>query len=106
LTDCDGFLVTFPCYCVEALNGKGGAFERVQKGLYSLVVLTDEDLLERYLENRGLVGHPVLTIESAGELVELLDRLPHPVGLVTFDPGPGVNRYWPVADARESLEGE
>lgn len=103
--DCDGFLLSFPCFCVESLNRAGGAFERVRPGVYGLVVLTDGDLLDRYVADKGLVGHPVLTIDSADELVELLDRLPPAVGLITFDPGRGVNRYWPVPDARDSLAG-
>ena len=105
MTDCDGFLVSFPCFCVESQNRSGGAVERVREGVFALVVLTDEDLLDRYLAEKGLVGHPVRTIGSAEELVGLLDRLPPEVGLVTFDPGPGVNRYWPVADARDSFAG-
>src|SRR5438105_10500562 len=54
--------------------------------LYALVILTDEDLLARYVEDRGLVGNPVRQIDSPEELIELLDDLPAPVGLVTFDP--------------------
>jgi hypothetical protein len=103
--DCDGFLVSFPCYCVESMSGEGGAFERVRPGVYALVVLTDDDLLDRYMHERNLVGHPILQIDSADALVELLDRLPPAVGLVTFDPGRGVNRYWPIPDARDSLAG-
>jgi hypothetical protein len=103
--DCDGFLVSCPCYCIEAVSRDGGAFERVRSGVYALVLLTDNDLLDRSMADRGLVGNPVLTIESADELVELLDRLPPAVSLVTFDPRRGVNRYWPVPDAREALAG-
>ena len=103
MTDCDGVLVSFPCFCVGSRNGTGVVVERVLSGVFAVVVLTDADLLDRYLAENGLVGHPVLTIASAEELVGLLDRLPPEVRFVTFDPGHGVNRYWPVSDARDSL---
>jgi hypothetical protein len=80
-----GFAPTFPCFsvldktfrvpcCVKSISGVG------------LVVLTDDDLLDRFRRNdAGAVG-PVVRCDSAPQLLLYLDSLPEWVTHVAFDP--------------------
>ncbi len=98
-----GFTPSFPCFCISSDNEKGGSFESAGPGQLALILLTDDDLLDRYVLEKEYLGNAVQTIDSPAELLTMLDRLPPQVGLVTFDPVGGNNLYWPVAQVRSYL---
>ncbi len=96
------FCVHFPCY---ALYGPGVGFrsEPADDDTASLVLFTDEDLIERYLKGRrGKKPMPV-GFHDPVALSRVLDRLPRKITHVTFDPAARVHRRYPLHAVRESL---
>lgn len=97
------FHVPFPCHAVLLSGGDGFATEPAEDGTESLVLLTDDDLVERYLiDCPDRRAFPVALAEPP-LLARLLRRLPPSITHVTFDPRPGFHRRYPVEVIRASL---
>jgi hypothetical protein len=95
------FCVSFPLFAVTR-RGVGLATEPAADGTASLVLLTDSDLLDRYLASKpGRLT--AVRVGTAARLARLLDRLPDAVTHVTFDPQPKFHRRFPLAALRERL---
>lgn len=95
------FHVHFPCYAVVLADGEGFATETAPDGSEALVLLTDDDLAERYLGDAD--GPFPVTLSGPGLLATLLGRLPPSIGHVTFDPGPWFHRRYPLDAIRAGL---
>jgi hypothetical protein len=92
------FHVHFPCYALLADDAERFVTEPADDGTAALVLLTDDDLLRRYRDRRGVVGLPV-EIPDPGHLGRLLRALPaDDVTHVTFDPNPRFHRRFARAD--------
>lgn len=97
------FHVPFPCHAVLLSGGDGFATEGAEDGTESLVLLTDDDLVERYLiDSPDPRAFPV-SITEPPLLAKLLRRLPPSITHVTFDPRPGFHRRYPIGAIRDSL---
>lgn len=91
------FYVHFPCHALLTEDGERFVTEPADDGTASLVLLTDDDLLRRYRDARGLVGLPV-PVPDADALARLIRALPgDDVTHVTFDPNPASHRRYPRA---------
>lgn len=97
------FHVPFPCYAVLLPDGQGFAAEPALDGTESLILLTDEDLAERYLDREGGKPFPV-KLSDPDLLAKLLRRLPPSITHVTFDPNPRFHRRYPLDAIRDSLD--
>ena len=97
------FYVPFPCYAVALEHGEGFATEPADDGTEALVILTDDDLLERFLTRAG--GKPFAAKLTYPELLaKMLRRLPPTITHVTFDPSPTFHRRYPIDAVRASLD--
>lgn len=96
------FHVHFPCYAVVLEHGEGFATEPADDGTESLVVLTDDDLVERFLARSEGRPFPV-KLDNPDLMAKLLARLPPSITHVTFDPNPRTHRRYPIAAIRASL---
>ena len=86
------FHVHFPCHALLTEDGERFVTEPADDGTAALVLLTDDDLLRRYRDARGLIGLPVL-VPDADALSRLIRALPaDDVTHVTFDPEVRVHR--------------
>jgi hypothetical protein len=78
------FVPTFPCFGLFAEDCRGPYLVKSASGI-ALLLLTDDDLLDRFRNENGAVG-PVIRIDSAPQLILFLDSLPQNVTHVAFDP--------------------
>ncbi|MFO0851295.1 MAG: hypothetical protein U0871_22475 [Gemmataceae bacterium] len=96
------FCVPFPVYAVDR-RGVGLVTEPATDGTTSLVLLTDDDLLDRYLAARPGPRLTAVRVGTAARLARVLDRLPKEVTHITFDPQPKFHRRFPLTALRERL---
>src|SRR5688500_1926492 len=78
------FCLHFPCYALRCPGGKGFADEAASDETRAVVLLTDEDLVERFHRDRGLAKHLPVVVADAGSLARFLRKLPPAVTHVTF----------------------
>jgi hypothetical protein len=79
------FLMVFPAYAIRDRND----FHYIatpSESTPAIVILTDDDLLDRYRADHGLIGAGV-PFYSAPELALFLDLLPRHVTRIAIDPG-------------------
>jgi hypothetical protein len=98
------FCLHFPCYALRSPGGKGFADEPASDGTRAVVLLTDEDLVERYHRDRGLEKHLPVVVADVGSLARFLRRVPPAVTHVTFDPSTHFHRRYPVDVIRDCLD--
>ena len=98
------FCLHFPCYALRQGSGAGFAIEPASDGTAAVVLLTDEDLVERYHRERGLAKHLPVILSGAGSLARFLRQLPPAVTHVTFDPSRRFHRRYPVDVIRDCLD--
>ena len=98
------FCLHFPCYALRDPGGATFAVEPASDGTRAVVLLTDEDLVERYHEDKGLERHLPVVLADAGSLARLLRKLPRGVTHVTFDPARRFHRRYPVGVIRDCLD--
>jgi hypothetical protein len=98
------FCLHFPCYALRRPDGKRYADESASDGSRAVVLLTDEDLVERYSRDRELAKHLTVVLADVGSLARFLRRLPPDVTHVTFDPSDGFHRRYPVDVIRDCLD--
>jgi len=79
------FMPTFPCFSVLADDCREPYLVETQSGAKALLVLTDEDQLQRFRE-RGETAGPTIRFEMAGQLALYLDALPKDITHIAFDP--------------------
>ena len=79
------FAPTFPCFSVFDDTCKSPCFAAVSNQGKGLVVLTDEDLLDRYRRSNPEAIGPAIMIDSGPQMVLFLDSLPG-VTHIAFDP--------------------
>ena len=79
------FMPTFPCFSVFADDCRGPYLVETQRGAKALLIVTDEDQLQRFRE-RGEAAGPTIRFEMAGQLALYLDALPKDITHVAFDP--------------------
>jgi hypothetical protein len=102
LVEDDRFVLTFPCFTIMNTNGKGGVVLPQDDGNIACIILTDEDLLQRFREEHGLHGSP-LRFEHYGQLFLFLRTLPPSVTLIAFDPGKAAATVYPVERLKRFL---
>lgn len=78
------FLPTFPCFSVFADDCQRPYIVGTPSAM-ALLVLTDEDQLERFRRTSEAVG-PTIRFDVPGQLVLYLDALPPNITHVAFDP--------------------
>ncbi len=98
------FCLHFPCYALRDPRGAGYADESASDGTRAVVLLTDEDLVERYHRDRRLERHLPVVLADVGSLARFLRRQPPAVTHVTFDPAKGFHRRYPVDVIRDCLD--
>lgn len=97
------YCVPFPCYALLGGGGRGYITEVAPDGSKSLVLLTDEDLMQRYQTKRPVGPTIPVALEHPRSLASLVDTLPAEITHVTFDPAPKFHRRYPVSVIRASL---
>lgn len=95
--------VPFPCYAVALAAGRGFATEPADDGTAAVVILTDDDLADRYAGRVEAAGPFPVELTGPDRLARLLRRLPPAVTHVTFDPEPRRHRRFPVGVIADSL---
>lgn len=95
--------VPFPCYAVALAAGRGVATEAADDGTAAVVILTDDDLADRYAERVEAAGPVPVELSTPDRLARLLRRLPPAVTHVTFDPEPRHHRRFPVGVIADCL---
>jgi hypothetical protein len=98
------FCLHFPCYALRVPGAAGYAVESASDGTRAVVLLTDQDLVERYHAEKGLERHLPVILADAGSLARFLRRLPPAVTHVTFDPSKRFHRRYPVDVIRACLD--
>jgi hypothetical protein len=78
--------IVFPCFIVQSSNGQGFVFQDIEDGDKAVCILTDEDLLERYLSDIGLIGRRASRFDRAVDLLENLENIPPAITHVIVDP--------------------
>ena len=97
------FCLHFPCYALRGPSGTGFAVEPASDGTRAVVLLTDDDLVDRYHKDRDLERHLPVILADAESLARFLRRLPPAVTHVTFDPSKRFHRRYPVDVIRDCL---
>jgi hypothetical protein len=98
------FCLHFPCYALRPPSGAGFAVEPASDGTRAVVLLTDDDLVERYHRERNLNRHLPVILADARSLARFLRKLPPAVTHVTFDPAKRFHRRYPVGVIRDCLD--
>ena len=98
------FCLHFPCYALRRPDGPGYADESASDGTRAVVLLTDDDLVERYQRGHGLEDHHPMILADVGSLNRFLRKQPHAVTHVTFDPSKRFHRRYPVDVIRDCLD--
>ena len=70
------FLQTFPTYAIKTNSGRGFHCLERDNGILAIVVFTDDDLLNRYLENEGFEKHDVARFDTPREFAQVLRGSP------------------------------
>lgn len=97
----DTFLMPFPCFAVESSNGRGFVYQDYDKGK-AVVLLTDDDLAQRYRAQHKLTGQPI-QLNNTVELLAFLEQMPTAIGFVTLDPGDSRPNVLTLEHAKELL---
>lgn len=79
------FAPTYPCFGLFDDDCRGPYLVSTGSGSSALLILTDDDLLERFRKQTGSVG-PAIRFDNAAQLVLFLDSLPNTVTYIAFDP--------------------
>lgn len=95
------YYVHFPCYALYE-SGMGFLTESAGDGTLSLVLFTDEDLLERHQSNARQKLMPIGFHDAVG-LSRVFNRLPRKITHVTFDPSVRFHRRYPLTVIRDSV---
>ena len=81
-----GFVLVFPCYAIESESCSGPFVRRFDDGRIAIILLTDDDLLERYRRQHGLHG-ATIQFDDEPQLVLYLDDMPTNITHIIIDPG-------------------
>ena len=82
MTATEEFELVFPCF---AINEKGPIVRQFDDGRVALVILTDNDLLERYRQDNNLAGETI-QFDNERQLVQYLMKVPNAIAYITVDP--------------------
>ncbi|MGA2067442.1 MAG: hypothetical protein ABSG86_20900 [Thermoguttaceae bacterium] len=97
------FMVMFPCYTIASRSGQGVVTQPTEDGDQSVVLLTDEDLLQRYREEHALPG-ATITFNNAVELLFFFrTALANNATHVTIDPKETSGWFPPLADVIQQV---
>ena len=96
------YMIMFPCYTLASQSGQGVVIQPMDDGHIAIVLLTDEDLLQRYREANNLQG-ATITFNNAFELLAFCDDLPQNVTHVTIDPKSTLGWCPSLADIMQQL---
>jgi hypothetical protein len=79
-------LITYPCYVLRSEDGAALAYQPTSaRGAYAVVVLTDEDALNRFRHDLGVPERGAVKFTTPRQLLEGLRALPPQVKGVCFD---------------------
>lgn len=96
------YYVSFPCYALFDPEGMPEAAP-ADDGTAALIVLTDDDLLDRYLHSVDDADWTVRVLNGPADISRLLDEIPGGITHITFDPDPRFHRRYPLEAVREGL---
>lgn len=96
------YYVHFPCYALYE-RGTGFLTESAGDGSASLVLFTDEDLVQRHLASHTNEKLMPIGFHDYVGLARVFERLPRKITHVTFDPNPRFHRRYPVSAIRKSI---
>src|SRR5262245_56607430 len=77
-------VITFPSYLVKSESGEGFACHPF-RGAYAVVLLTDEDSLNRYRHDIGMPERGAVKCATPRELLAALPTMPPEVAYIGFD---------------------
>jgi hypothetical protein len=76
-----------------------------EDGRVALVLLTDDDLLQRYRREHGFVG-PTIRFENAPQLTLYLNSIPQNITHITIDPSTESTFTASIADLTQKLRSQ
>lgn len=102
--EASGYLLVFPCFAIMSSDCRGGVILELTDGTAAAVLLSDEDLLDRYRIEHKLVG-PTVRFDHAGQLALYLNMTPQRLSCVAIDPSPAEPTIVSKADViRRAME--